>query len=217
MDGRFLLLLTYYPVFLISLTIHEFSHGFVALKKGDETAKDLGRLTLNPLPHIDPIGTILFPVMSILTGGVFFAWAKPVPVNPLRFKHPRADMFWVSLAGPLSNFLFAFFAAWIFGMTQMYGDRIFDSIMKKIIIDLSQLTIYLNLSLSFFNLIPIAPLDGAKVWGRFLPEKVNHYFESINPFYGMIALLMLFVSGLLNYLAIPILSLGGYLQELFIF
>ena len=217
MDQRLLMLLTYYPVFLISLTIHEFSHGFVALRKGDDTAKLSGRLTLNPIAHIDPIGTVFFPIFSILFGGIYFAWAKPVPVNPLHFKDRRRDMFWVSLAGPLSNFIFAFFSAWIYGLAQSFGGNVFDEVMKKIILDLSHMAIYLNLSLFFFNLIPISPLDGAKVLARFLPEKANHFLESIHPLYGGMILMFLLISGLMDYIAIPIFTVGHWMQGLFIF
>lgn len=217
MEGKLLLLFIYYPVFLISLTVHEFCHGFMAFKKGDKTAKLMGRLTLNPLPHLDPIGTVIFPIFSILFGGVYFAWAKPVPVNPAHFKNRRNDMFWVSFAGPFSNFVLAFFSAWIYGMTVSYGHHVMDKAMAQIFMDLSHVGIYLNLALFFFNLIPVAPLDGSKIIGRFLPSGMSDFFENINPLYGGFILLALLMSGLLKYLAIPIYGMGNILLELFIF
>ncbi|MEK7790566.1 MAG: site-2 protease family protein [Deltaproteobacteria bacterium] len=217
MQDRIHLLFIYYPIFLISLTIHEFCHGLVAHRRGDDTARLMGRLTLNPLPHLDPIGTVLFPIFSILFGGIYFAWAKPVPVNPLNFKNRRTDMFWVAAAGPFSNFLLAFFSAWIYGMTMSYGSRFMDEAMIRMIKDLTQVSIVLNLSLFFFNLIPVSPLDGSKIIGRFLPSGANQFFERINPMYGGIFLLLLLVSGLLKFLAVPIIGVGNALIRLFIF
>ena len=189
----------------------------MALKKGDKTAKLLGRLTLNPIPHMDPIGTVIFPIFSILFGGIYFAWAKPVPVNPLHFKDRRKDMFWVSFAGPFSNFVLACFAAWLFGITAAYGHHVMDKIMIRIVLDMSQMAIYLNLALFFFNLIPVAPLDGSKILGRFLPDRWAHTFENINPMYGGIVLLVLLMTGALRFIAIPIFWVGNYLQHLFLF
>lgn len=217
MEGKILQLLIYYPVLLISLTVHEFCHGYVALKRGDNTAKLMGRLTFNPIAHIDPIGTVLFPIFSILFGGLFFGWAKPVPVNPMNFKDRRHDLFLVSFAGPLSNLVLAIFAALFFGLIVSYGHTVMDQVMRQIFLDMSQTAIYLNLALFFFNLIPVAPLDGSKIIGRFLPDRLYHYFSSINPMYGGMALLFLLMSGLLEYLAIPIYALGNYLQHLFVF
>jgi Zn-dependent protease len=189
----------------------------MAHRRGDDTAKLMGRLTLNPLPHLDPIGTVLFPIFSILFGGIYFAWAKPVPVNPLNFKNRRTDMFWVAISGPFSNFLLAFFSAWIYGMTMSYGSRFMDEAMIRMIKDLTQVSIVLNLSLFFFNLISVSPLDGSKIIGRFLPSGVNQFFESIHPMYGGIFLLLLLVSGLLEFLAVPIIGVGNALIRLFIF
>src|SRR3989338_6578850 len=217
MENKLLLLLIYYPIFLISLTVHEFCHGFVAMKKGDQTARVMGRLTLNPIPHLDPIGTVVFPILSILFGGVYFAWAKPVPVNPANFKDRRRDMFWVAFAGPFSNFVLAFFAAWIYGITISYGHHVMDKIMIQIIIDLTHVAVYLNLALFIFNLIPVSPLDGSKIIGRFLPDSIAHVFENLNPMVGGMILLLLFMSGLLRYISIPIMLLGNWMLQLFIF
>lgn len=217
MEGKIYTLLIYFPIFLISLTVHEFCHGFVAFKKGDPTAKFMGRLTLNPLPHIDPIGTVLFPIFSILFGGLYFAWAKPVPVDPRNFKHRVSDMFWVALAGPFSNFVLAIFSAWAYGLTVSYGPHFLQEKTILILVDLTQMALYLNLALFFFNLIPLAPLDGSKILGRFLPVEARHLFENINPLYGSMVLLLLFMTGILRYIAIPIFFVGQYLQRLFIF
>lgn len=211
------LLLIYFPIFLISLTIHEFCHGFVAYKRGDSTAKFMGRLTLNPLAHIDPLGTVIFPLFSILAGGPYFAWAKPVPVDSRNFRNPVYDTFLVALAGPLSNFILAFFFAWIFGMTISYGPGKISPTTIQMIVDLTQVGIYLNLALCFFNLIPIAPLDGSKIIGKFLPREVREFFVNINPMVGMGILLVLMTTGLLRYLAIPVFVAGHWLQKLFVF
>ncbi len=217
MESKIYTLLIYFPVFLISLTVHEFCHGFVAFRKGDPTAKFMGRLTLNPIPHIDPIGTVLFPIFSILFGGVYFAWAKPVPVDPRNFKHRVEDMFWVALAGPFSNFVLAFLSAWLYGMTMHYGPHFLQEKTVLMLIDVTQMSIYLNLALFFFNLIPLAPLDGSKILGRFLPMELRRTFENINPMVGAMALLLLFMTGILRYIAIPIFLVGHALQKLFIF
>ena len=217
MENKLLLLLIYYPIFLISLTVHEFCHGFVAMKKGDQTARVMGRLTLNPIPHLDPIGTVVFPILSILFGGVYFAWAKPVPVNPANFKDRRRDMFWVAFAGPFSNFVLAFFAAWIYGITISYGHHVMDKIMIQIIIDLTHVAVYLNLALFIFNLIPVSPLDGSKIIGRFLPHSMAHFFETLNPMMGGMVLLVLFMSGLLRFITIPIMMIGNWMLQLFVF
>src|SRR3989338_10284670 len=193
MQEKIYTLLIYFPIFLISLTVHEFCHGFVAFRKGDPTAKFMGRLTLNPIPHMDPIGTVLFPIFSILFGGVYFAWAKPAPVDPRNFKHRVNDMFWVALAGPFSNFVLAFLSAWLYGMTLHYGPSLFQEKTIFILMDVMQMSIYLNLALFFFNLIPVAPLDGSKIIGRFLPTELRHVFENINPMVGAMALLLLFL------------------------
>ncbi len=217
MEGKILEFFIYYPVFLISLTIHEFSHSWMALRKGDDTAKFMGRLTLNPLPHLDPIGTVILPIFTIFFGGIYFAWAKPVPVNPLHFRNARTDMFWVSLAGPMSNFLFSILCAVIYGLTVSFGDRVMDPTMKQIFLDLSNIGIDLNLALFFFNLIPLSPLDGAKIFGRFLPAKIASQLDMVNPMTGGMIILALMVSGILKYLAIPIYLVGGLLKDLFIF
>ncbi|MBI4041543.1 MAG: site-2 protease family protein [Deltaproteobacteria bacterium] len=217
MEDKILQFLIYYPVFLISLTVHELSHGLVALRKGDATAKYMGRLTLNPLAHVDPVGTVMLPIMSVFLGFIPFAWAKPVPVNPMNFKDRTNDLFWVALAGPLSNFILAFFAAWVYGMTKKFGVQWFDASYVRMFLDLSTVMLILNLALGFFNLIPLPPLDGSNIVGRFLPLELKSAFESIPPMVGMMILLVLFATGLLRLIAIPIYTVAQMLIAVFSF
>ena len=217
MEQKIFQFLIYYPILLISLIVHEVCHGLVALKKGDPTAKYMNRLTFDPLAHIDPVGTFIFPAFSHFSGFILFGWAKPVPVNPMNFKNRTEDMFWVALAGPASNFVLAFFAAWIYGMTVKYGQGFFSSQTIHVILDLSRRTLELNLTLFTFNLLPISPLDGSKIIGRFLPYNIRHVFEELNPMYGMMILLALFMTGLIRLISIPIYLLANLLLHLFHF
>ncbi len=211
------LLLLYFPIFVLSLTIHEYCHGWVAYRKGDSTAKLMGRLTLNPIPHLDPIGTVVLPLLYVFWGGIPFAWAKPVPVNPLNFRRRVEDMFWVALAGPGSNFILAFISAFIFGMVTSFGSGVFMPESIRMFQDLTVIGIRLNLMLCFFNLLPIAPLDGSKIIGRFLPDNIRSFFESIHPMSGMIVLLALMMTGVLSYVAWPVFLVGRWLEHLFLF
>jgi len=155
------------PILLFSVVIHEVAHGYMALKLGDPTAKMLGRLTLNPLPHIDPIGSIFIPLFSLLTaGGVFIAWAKPVPVDPTNFLRPRRDDFLVSIVGPTSNLLVAFVCSVAVILLGFVGATVNTAGSALAIDGLEFLTkmfyggIYLNIVLAVFNLIPV-PYPGA--------------------------------------------------------
>lgn len=169
-------------IFVYSIIIHEISHGYVALRSGDRTAQAYGRLTLNPLPHIDPVGSVLVPLsLFILTQGqVVFGWAKPVPVNPYNFNNLRKDEAFVSLAGPLSNIVLAI----IFGLILRFWPT-------TIIAPLLALAVRLNLSLAVFNLLPIYPLDGSHILFYFFPKT-----ESFLTRYGYIILICLMVGGL---------------------
>ena len=166
------------PAILISLTFHEFGHAYAAYKMGDPTARNLGRMTLNPLAHIDPIGFILL----VLFG---FGWAKPVPVDMRNFKNPKRGMALTALAGPVSNFVLALLALLCARLVYHQYGALWD-----FIFDLLLTTAYLSVGLGLFNLIPISPLDGSKVLFVFLPdsayEKLMRYEK-----YGMIALLIL--------------------------
>ncbi len=156
----FLTIILLAPGILAALTVHEFSHGWVAYRLGDPTAKAAGRLTLNPLAHLDPIGTIMLFI-------VHFGWAKPVPVNPYYFQKPRQGMVWVSLAGPASNIIFAAVLGILFRILLAAGMMSLNGFFANLI----AFAIFINLMLAFFNLIPIPPLDGSKIVGGLLPDR----------------------------------------------
>lgn len=177
--------------YLFALCFHEYAHGWVAQKRGDNTAKMMGRLTMNPLAHADLLGTFILPLMAILfPGGIFFGWAKPVPVNERNLKNPRTDMFWIALAGPMSNILLAVISVLILmGASRLlatteYLQGIFFFFKNFIAV---------NLSLAVFNSIPLHPLDGGKILARFLPASVNYKMEQYEHLTG-IALLLLFLT-----------------------
>jgi Zn-dependent protease len=181
---------------LFSIVVHEVAHGWMALRLGDDTAKKLGRLTLNPVNHIDPVGTIILPFSMMLLGGPVFGWAKPVPINPYNFLSrigPRKGTMRVALAGPGSNFLLALLASFIFVGTQRFlsggPGLIYFSLLK-----LSHALIYINLVLASLNLIPVPPLDGSKILMGILPETYDRYFLMIER-YGFIIIVVLLASG----------------------
>ncbi len=176
-------ILAWIVILLMTVTIHEFSHGLVAYLLGDPTAKEQGRLTLNPLRHIDFFWTILFPaLLFISTGGKFaIGMAKPVPVDFSRLNRPKTDMIWVGLAGPASNFLLAAFLSSLFHLS----GNIF-----------LLFAVYVNLGLGMFNLIPIPPLDGSRVLGGLLPRNWAYYYFRIEP-YGFWLILALYFTGIL--------------------
>lgn len=179
--GKLLLFIVTYPVLLMSITFHEFSHAFIANKLGDPTAKYLGRITLNPLAHIDLFGTVILPFIMALTSIPLIGWAKPVPVNPINFKHLRRDLAIVSFAGPASNFILvilSYILIWVFTLVT----RNVDAMENNGILVLS-LALYffplINIFLMLFNLIPIPPLDGADILRHFLPLSAEEKFDRL--------------------------------------
>jgi len=185
--------------FLFALCFHEFAHGYVAKLRGDNTAELMGRLTMNPLAHVDWVGTVGLPIMAIIFGLPLFGWAKPVPVNPGNFKDPKNDMFWVAIAGPLSNiFLFIVglgaFAVLVHVVKLAPGSPLYQ---------LVQMFMFINLILAFFNLLPLHPLDGGKVLERFIPYEWNRWLEN-HQYHLNIALLFLILSGGFRYMAAPL-------------
>jgi Zn-dependent protease len=180
-------------ILLFSVIVHEVMHGLVALKFGDTTAQKMGRLTLNPIPHIDPVGTILLPALMIITGSpILFGWAKPVPVNPLNFSNLRKGELMVSAAGILSNFSLAILAVVIYHILNALPQT-FPSVVGALL----QFTIMINLILGIFNLLPIPPLDGSKILLSQLPYNLAKEFQKIEP-YGFLILLILLFTGLLG-------------------
>jgi Zn-dependent protease len=200
-----------YVPFLFALCFHEFAHGWVARRRGDHTAEMMGRLTMNPVAHMDLIGTLILPMISIISGlNIFFGWAKPVPVNSRNLKNPRIDMFWIAIAGPLSNVLLAVVGAGLMGiLVRVMG----DSSLIVTLVRLLDAFILTNLFLAIFNMIPLHPLDGGKVLARFLPAEVNYKLEQNEMMTSMILLVLIMV-GALKFLAVPVYALHGLLRGL---
>lgn len=179
---------------LLAVTLHEVAHGWVARALGDNTAARLGRLSLNPLKHIDPIGTILVPAVLLFLGGFLFGWAKPVPVVMRNLNNPRRDMAIVAIAGPASNFVMALLWGFLFKFAALHGDA--DSLWVGLRL-MAQAGIAINLVLMVLNLIPIPPLDGGRVLTGLLPESMARKVDRIEP-YGFIILLLLIFTGVLG-------------------
>jgi Zn-dependent protease len=204
--GDFLIsLITWLPGLAIGVILHEYAHGLIAYKNGDPTAKNYGRLTLNPRAHIDIFGSILLPLLLILlNSSIIFGYAKPVPVNPGYFRNYRKGMRYTSLAGPVTNLLVAFAVGLIYGLyfwlvfrfsrgftdTSSSGFQVFN-----IFNQLFQNTIYINIFLAIFNFLPIPPLDGSKILASFLPDNAMYRFLSIGRFGFIFIFIFLFLGG----------------------
>jgi Zn-dependent protease len=185
------------PILLFSIVVHEVAHGWMALRLGDPTARDSGRLTLNPIPHIDPIGSIAIPILSYITAGsVFIAWAKPVPVNPANFNNFRRDDILVSIVGPFSNLLVAFCCAVFYVLTERFLGPLkliennFQREIAAFLIHMFAAGITLNIFLAVFNLIPVPPLDGSHVLSAILPAEIGERYRQIG-FFGILLVIML--------------------------
>ena len=186
---------------LFAITVHEVAHGWAANKLGDGTAKMLGRLTLNPLKHIDPIGTIVVPLVMLLISGFAFGWAKPVPVNTRYLKNPRRDMAIVAVAGPLANVVMALI--WVFFIK--FSTMVTDVNIAKGLMAMGSAGVTINLVLFVFNLFPIPPLDGSKVLAGFAPPVVSNFMDKIEP-YGFFIVMGLLYFGVLNTVMDPIIG-----------
>ena len=181
---------------LFAITVHEAAHGYAARHFGDRTAEMLGRLTLNPIKHIDPLGTVVIPLVLLLSGsGFIFGWAKPVPVSPRNFKNPGRDMAIVAAAGPVSNVLMALFWAIIMrfsaGMMSELGNA------GQAIFFMAQFGVVINALLAVLNMLPIPPLDGGRVAVGLLPPRASYSLSQVEP-YGMWILVGLLATGLLS-------------------
>jgi Zn-dependent protease len=193
------------PGLVMGVVIHEYAHGFIAYKNGDSTARNMGRLTLNPIAHIDLFGTILLPLLLILiNSGIVFGYAKPVPINPGYFRNYRKGLRYTSLAGPTSNLIFAFAVGLIYGLFYFIffrvtsGQMMSDSLGFKTFELVSQIfqgAIYINIFLAIFNFIPIPPLDGSKIVASFLPDEAMFRYLSFGRFGFIIIFLFLFLGG----------------------
>jgi Zn-dependent protease len=176
---------------LMAITLHEVAHGRVARHFGDRTAESLGRLSLNPLRHVDPIGTILVPAILLWMGGFLFGWAKPVPVNPRNLARPRQDMVWVAAAGPASNLAMAVGWAIVLSIVQRGG----SGATVDWLISMASTGVVINLLLAVFNMLPIPPLDGGRVLVNLLtPGPVSRLLAQIEP-YGLFIVLGLLIWG----------------------
>jgi Zn-dependent protease len=189
---------------LLAITVHETAHGWVALHFGDRTAQMQGRLTLNPIRHIDPVGTILVPgLMLLLPGGFVFGWAKPVPVDWRNLRHPKRDMAWVAVAGPASNLLMGLIWALLARLALTLPA---DSWMKAPLLFMGVAGVFINTILMVLNLLPLPPLDGGRVLTGLLPPTWAWRFARIEP-YGFIILLVLLVTGILSIVMWPLVQL----------
>lgn len=196
---------------VLAITLHEAAHGYVARLFGDDTAFLMGRVTLNPIKHIDLIGTILVPGLMLLTSKLLvgvpfvFGWAKPVPVNFGNLRHPKRDMIWVAGAGPLANFAMALVWALMAQAAAPSGVWASDGLYT-----MSQIGISINLVLMVLNLLPIPPLDGGRIAVGLLPDRASRALAQLEP-YGFIVILVLLVTGLLGDLMRPVLRVAAFL------
>ncbi len=207
----------YFGCIIVAVILHEVSHGVVALWFGDRTAQEAGRITLNPIPHIDPFGSIVLPAMGALAGIPILAWAKPVPVNPGRLRNPRRDMVWVSLAGPATNFSLMASAAVTArvayahsGLSLPYDLLPPDRVPLVILILFSFAVV--NLFLGLFNLLPIPPLDGSALIERVLPAGWLPTWYKFRPYGLLVLFLLVFSTGIISTFLDPFVnSLGKFI------
>lgn len=185
------------PPFLLALTLHEVAHGWVADRLGDPTARMLGRLTLNPLKHLDPLGVLCFFIMKI-------GWAKPVPVNAANLRRPRQDMLWVALAGPLVNLTLAVASSVVLKILLMTIHFI-PAFFAQPLIEMVLASVWINILLAVFNILPIPPLDGSKILMGLLPPSLAAAYGRLER-YGFLILLLLFYIGLIPRIISPITS-----------
>lgn len=201
------------PAFLIAIVFHEAAHAWMADRFGDTTAKMAGRLTLNPLVHYDLIGTIVFPLIGAMMGGIMFGWAKPVPVNTRRFKNIRSGIFWVSFAGPLMNIALMFVSAFFLAIliTKIPPDFSYFSVIGEML----KKSVVINILLATFNLIPFPPLDGSKMVSATLSYERARWFEDLERF-SIVFVLVLLLTPVLNYIMTPALMFSNLIVNVFI-
>ncbi len=183
---------------LFAITLHEAAHGYVARYFGDMTAYQQGRITLNPIRHIDPVGTILLPLLTLALGGILFGWAKPVPVNFAALRRPKQDMLWVAIAGPASNLVMALFWGMMVKVAWMFPESYF----AEPLLEMAQIGVKINAILLVLNLLPLPPLDGGRVAVSLLPHRQAFQLARIEP-YGLFILIALAISPVLGWILTP--------------
>ena len=190
-------------VLLFSLTVHETAHAWTASRLGDQTARLLGRVSLNPVVHADPIGTVLFPLLGMISGFPLIGWAKPVPVNVRNLKNGRRDYVLVAAAGPASNLLLAVLASISLGLITVSPMRLGEPNVSAPLASLLSTAIITNVLLAVFNMIPIPPLDGGNVLGGLLPRSLGARYDALMRPYGFILLYALLLTRGFDYLVVP--------------
>jgi Zn-dependent protease len=194
---------------IFAITLHEAAHGYVARHFGDPTAYMLGRVTLNPLKHIDLVGTILVPALSLFLGGILFGWAKPVPVNFNQLRRPKQDMLWVAAAGPAANLVMILGWAFIMKLAESMPSNPFAVPLRL----MSEAGISINAVLMVLNLVPLPPLDGGRIAVSLLPRPAAYQLSRVEP-YGFIIILVLLMTGWLGRLIGP--SIEGTIRQVFL-
>ena len=187
---------------IFAITVHEAAHGYAARYFGDMTAHYLKRITLNPFKHIDPMGTILLPALTVMLGGILFGWAKPVPVNFSNLRNPKKDMMWVALAGPASNLIMAIFWTLILVRINLFPEQ------AELFLRVMCLAgIQINIILMVLNMLPLPPLDGGRVAVSLLPYPLSGYLAGLER-YGLIILIFLLLSGVLGKILFPLVNIS---------
>ncbi len=192
---------------VLAVVLHEVAHGWVADRLGDDTARWMGRLTLNPLKHIDPVGTVIIPLALIIVGSPFlFGYAKPVPVNFRKLRRPKQDMVWVALAGPVTNILLAVFSTLLLWLAvHLPASMIW---VAEPLALMCQASILINLVLCIFNLLPLPPLDGGRVAVGLLPARAAYRLSRVEP-YGFLIIILLLVSGVFQHTLGPLIMMSA--------
>jgi len=209
MDGIIQTITVYAIPVLLAITLHEAAHGYVARMFGDSTAYMLGRVTLNPVKHIDPIGTVLVPLVMVTLSGFMFGWAKPVPVNFNNLRNPKRDMIWVAAAGPGTNLLQAILWAILWGLLRS------AEVTETFFFAVAQAGVQVNLILMALNLLPLPPLDGGRILVGLLPDKLGYAVSRVEP-YGFFILIALLVTNTLAFFLTPFLRFGESIVRLFV-
>jgi Zn-dependent protease len=212
-------------VLLVSLSVHESAHAWTADRLGDPTARHLGRISINPLVHADFFGTFLFPLMGFMFGGIIFGWAKPVPVNTARLNNPKRDYMLVAAAGPVANLLMAGGLLLVLGFmksTSASMELLLNQVVRGVasgdgilvlLLSMAYFGVMINLILAIFNMIPVAPLDGAAVLSGLLPQSLSQTYDALQR-YGFIILIALLYLGIPGYLFSPVI---GFVQSFLVF